>query len=53
MNQPSEIKREVVCIHCKQAIAVPVPARSYQVWIGTCSNGHKALYAYPPLQPSK
>lgn len=47
MKKQTKPVQPLTCIHCKQAVAIPDFVKPGQVWVGTCSNGHKALYSCP------
>ncbi len=47
MKKQSKPVQPLTCIHCKQAVAIPDFVKTHQIWVGTCAEGHKALYSCP------
>ncbi len=45
---------ELRCPYCKEPISIPPQLTPSVLWVGTCPNGHKALYQVPqPKTPSQ
>lgn len=47
MTQTTASKRVLPCIHCKRDVPIPDFVKTHQIWVGTCAEGHKALYSCP------